>query len=75
MGSTTLSTALAAKAASMALPPLSSRLKAACVAFGCAVAAMPLVEIAGDRDVLGCPTGRQPPQPQGGASWSTASQL
>ena len=48
-GSTTPSTAQAATAASVALPPSRSTSIAVSVASGCEVAAMPFVEITGER--------------------------
>ena len=61
IGSTTLSNAFAAIAASTALPPASRMASAARDAPGCAVAAIPSVDTAGERDAKRAPIGRSPP--------------
>ncbi len=62
MGSTTPSMALAAIAASTALPPSFRMSSAACVLSGCDVAAMPRCARIGLRVANGRPVGREPPQ-------------
>jgi hypothetical protein len=71
MGSTTLSTAAAATAASMALPPRCMICNPACAASGWLVVTMPCGAITSARLCPRQPSARSPPTAaQAGASWS-----